>query len=98
MMALLPRAPWSTTVSPGVQRASSVRLPMARASMSAPVTAETLSGTCCSGSSMRVAVTTTASSNAATRSVTAGSSAGSAPTATPSTVAAPKPVRETVTV
>ena len=42
---------------------------MARRSMSAPVTAEMLIGTCCSGCSMRVAVTTTASSKAASRRV-----------------------------
>ena len=97
MMTLLPRAPWSTTVRPGVQRDSSVRFPIARRSMSAPVTAEMLSGTCCNGSSMRVAVTTTASSKAASRNVTAGSSTRSPATATPSTVAAPKPRRKTVT-
>ena len=36
MMTLLPRAPWSTTVRPGVQRDSSVRFPITRRSMSAP--------------------------------------------------------------
>ena len=66
--------------------------------MSAPVTAEMLIGTCCSGSSIRVAVTTTASSNAATRSVTAGSSTGLAATATSSTVTSPKPLRKMVSV
>ena len=69
---------------------------MARRSMSAPDTAEMLSGTRCSGSSTRVAVTTSASSNAPTRSVIAGSSTGSAPTST-STVTAPKPLSRTVT-
>ncbi len=98
MTTLLPRAPWSTTVRPGIQRDSSVRFPIARRSIWAPVTAEMLIGTCCNGSSMRVAVTTTASSNVARRSVVAGNSTGAAPTATPATVTAPKPLRETVTV
>ena len=66
--------------------------------MSAPVTAEMLIGTCCSGSSIRVAVTTTASSKAANRRVTAASSTGSFSTSTPSTVAWPKPLRKTVNV
>ena len=97
MTTLLPRAPWSTTVSPGVQRASSVRFPMARRSRSSPVTAETLMGTCRVGSSKRVAVTTTASSNGARRKVMAGSSTGWVPTATPSTLAVPKPILDTFT-
>ena len=71
---------------------------MARRSMSAPVTAEILIGTCCSGCSMRVAVTTTASSKAASRRVMSDSSTGSAATATPFTVASPKPLRKTVSV
>ena len=97
MMTLLPRAPWSTTVRPGVERASSVRFSMARRSMSAPVTADMLIGTACSGSSMRVAVTTAASSKALSRRVTGGSVTGSPSTATPSTVASRKPFRKTVT-
>ena len=71
---------------------------MARRSMSAPVTAEMLIGTCCSGSSTRVAVTTAASSKAPSRKVTGGSVTDSPPTATPATVASPKPPRKTVTV
>ena len=70
---------------------------MARLSMSAPVTAETLIGTSASGSSMRVAVTTAASANEASRSVIGGSATGSAPTATPSTVTSPKPLRSAAT-
>ena len=65
--------------------------------MSAPVTAEMLIGTSCSGSSMRVAVTTAASSNAPNRSVTGGSATGAPSTAMPSTVVSPKPLRNTVT-
>ena len=66
--------------------------------MSAPVTAEMLIGTDCSGSSMRVAVTTAASANAASRSVIGGNATASAPTVTRSSVTSPKPLRKTVTV
>ena len=65
--------------------------------MSAPVTAEMLIGTCCSGSSTRVAVTTAASSNAISRRVTGESVTAPPATATSSTVASPKPLRNTVT-
>ena len=98
MMALLPRAPWSTTVRPGVQRASSVRFPMPRRSMSVPVTAEMLIGIHCGGCSTRVADTTTASSKAANRRVMSDSSTGPAASSTPFIVTSPKPLRETVTV
>ena len=65
--------------------------------MSAPVTAEMLIGTSCSGSSMRVAVTTAASSKPPNRKMTGGSTTGSAPTVMSSTVASPNPLRKTVT-